>query len=1090
MFNLSNQTNLFLIVIAITTIINLICITIVFKGFGFMVFTILALFSTPTYILYIYNVNCLTAGDCQIWSWYVTIISSISLIIVSVIMIYLTSISPIQDNATISLSSSITKPFEIKLNKPIITTATPPSVTPLPVTPQPVTPPYTGLTQEEYKKQFDQHTQKDLFISEQFKKTNLTREEKNELWRQQLELEYQGLLFAQKDIQTYLLRQNLTPEVRQLQHNMYVINKRFIKQRENPIYTNKSRIEYPPLLGNYYPHRIESIKLKIKLVMEQIQIIQNELLNSSLPNIQRTILQQQLRILQKMQDDLPPKPGNYLYDAYIASARPANSSNSGNTSNPSFNSSNSSNSSSSSSSTQAVEAPRRAMAEAIFIQGEEVPIINLPKSGEGYLTPPTVIFNGGVVPSGGTMASAVAVLGTGRNSDKVDRIVYTSYGSGYANYGNGYGSPPIISFTGGTAVPGNNIVPPIAIASKERPFIISSINITDPGAGYKSAPDVLIDGNIIPNYNGLGNGRVAKAKAILGTTTGFTDKVVNIILEDAGFNYSNNLNITLTPPPGNTSNPLANSSNSAIFTPSNEFYDIPEQTQQILEQQIQKTTYISEQFRRANLTREEKNELWRQQLELEYKGLLYGQKDIQTYLLRQDLTPDVRKFQQNMFVINKRFIKQRENMQIQYPPLIGNYYPHRIESFKLKLQLITQQIQYIEQELDKSDLPTLERDALMEQLTILQQIEYELPPKPGNYLYNAYIDPNHIDNTQSGGNTSTLSQPSTPLPSWMPSLQSVSSSPDSPITPPVMGNSLTHDYLYQQELYLNQEFNKSDLNLEKRRSLWQQQLQLIYQRTIFMLNSLRQEILLPNMRPEEKQNLQNLIIIMIKLIEQQDNMRMQNLLPQLEPHQLPQFEIFKFQILLLTQQKEFINQELLKQELQTNQRDTLQQQLKLISQMSGIIIFSMLIYISIEAKVFIDKSNLNQEELRKLIQFTVMSLKLILIFAEEYLLKPDISSEDRKEIQDWIVIYIILIQKFENMLIQNQLPQLEPNIKIEQLFENLTKQLLTQHKLFIQQELLKPELQASQRDKLQQQLTIINNYDTMIIKLKSKTNNS
>ena len=119
-----------------------------------------------------------------------------------------------------------------------------------------------------------------------------------------------------------------------------------------------------------------------------------------------------------------------------------------------------------------------------------------------------------------------------------------------------------------------------------------------------------------------------------------------------------------------------------------------------------------------------------------------------------------------------------------------------------------------------------------------------------------------------------------------------------------------------------------------------------------------------------------------------------------------------------------------------------------------------------------------------------MSLKLILIFAEEYLLKPDISSEDRKEIQDWIVIYIILIQKFENMLIQNQLPQLEPNIKIEQLFENLTKQLLTQHKLFIQQELLKPELQASQRDKLQQQLTIINNYDTMIIKLKSKTNNS
>jgi hypothetical protein len=257
-----------------------------------------------------------------------------------------------------------------------------------------------------------------------------------------------------------------------------------------------------------------------------------------------------------------------------------------------------------------------------------------------------------------------------------------------------------------------------------------------------------------------------------------------------------------------------------------------------------------------------------------------------------------------------------------------------------------------------------------------------------------------------------------------------------------------------------------------------------------MLNSLRQEILLPDVKPEEKQNLQNLIIIMMKLIEQQENMQTQNLIPQLEPHQLPQFEIFNFQILLLTQQKEFINQELLKQDLQTNQRDALQKQLILISQMKNIIAITMLLYISADAKVFIDKTNLNQEELRKLIQFIVMSLKIILIFAEETLLNPDIPSEDRKELQDWVVIYMILIYKLDNMLIQNQLPQLEPNIKIEQSFENLTKQLLTQHKLFIQQELLKPELQASQRDKLQQQLTIINNYDTMISKLKSKTNNS
>jgi hypothetical protein len=886
MFNLSNQTNLFLIVIIITTIINLICITIVFKGIGFMMFIILALLSTPTYILYIYNVNCLTAGDCQLWSWYVTIISSISLIIVSVIMIYLTSVSSEQNNATISLSSSITKPIELKVNKPITAAPITPIIPITPITPvtpvTPVTPPYTGLTQEEYKKQFEQHTQKDLFISEQFKRTNLTREEKNELWRQQLELEYQGLQFAQKDIQTYLLRKNLTPEVRQLQHNIYVINQRFIKQRENPIYTNKSRIEYPPLLGNFYPHRIESIKLKIKLVIEQIQIIQNELLNSSLPNVQRIILQQQLRILQKMQDDLPPQPGNYLYEAYIASQR---SSNPSNPSNPS-NSSNSSNSS-----TRPEEAPKRATAEAVLIQGEEVPIINLTKTGEGYLTPPTVVFNGGAVPNGGTMATAVAVLGTGINSDKVDRIVYTNYGSGYANYGNGYGSPPIISFTGGTAVPGKNIVPPIAIATKYQPIIISSIRITDPGAGYTSAPEVLITvggGSIVPYYNdGVGNnGRIAKAKAILGNTTGFTDKVVNIILEDAGFNYSNTVPIILTPPPGNTSNP-------SVYSPP------------------------------------------------------------------------------------------------------------------------------------------------------------------------AY----------------------SPLGFWAPNIQRPSSSASSPISPPVFvlgDDSLTYDYLYKQELYLNQEFSKSyeNLKLEERNSLWQKQLQLIYRRTIYMLNMHEKELLRQNINPEEKQNLQNLIIIITRLIGQQENLKRQNILPQLEYSQIPQIESLNFQILLLKQQTEFINQEL--QINKINQREQLQKQLILISGIKRSILFSKQIYISYEFEKFINKSNLNQQELRKFIEFYLMTLKISLNIGEETLLDPNISSEYRKYFQDFNIIYIILIQQLEKMLEQNQLPQLEPNIITEKTLENLIKQLLTQHKQFIQQELLKPELQTSQIDKLQQQLTIIDTYNTAI----------
>jgi hypothetical protein len=137
-------------------------------------------------------------------------------------------------------------------------------------------------------------------------------------------------------------------------------------------------------------------------------------------------------------------------------------------------------------------------------------------------------------------------------------------------------------------------------------------------------------------------------------------------------------------------------------------------------------------------------------------------------------------------------------------------------------------------------------------------------------------------------------------------------------------------------------------------------------------------------------------------------------------------------------------------------------------------------YISFELEPYLNKSNLNQQEWQNFIEFYLMNIKISLNIGEETLLDPTISSEYRKYFQDFNIIYMILILRLENMQIQNQLSQLKPNIINEQTLENLTKQLLIQHKQFIQQELLKPELQASQRDKLQQQLTIIDNYNTAI----------
>ena len=90
MFNLSSQANFYLIIIIITTIINWICSTVIFSWYGFLYYALIALILTPLFILYVYNVDCLTTGDCQIWSWVVAIFSAINLIIATIFIVIIT----------------------------------------------------------------------------------------------------------------------------------------------------------------------------------------------------------------------------------------------------------------------------------------------------------------------------------------------------------------------------------------------------------------------------------------------------------------------------------------------------------------------------------------------------------------------------------------------------------------------------------------------------------------------------------------------------------------------------------------------------------------------------------------------------------------------------------------------------------------------------------------------------------------------------------------------------------------------------------------------------------------------------------------
>jgi hypothetical protein len=120
MFNLSIQANIYLGILILTGIINMISISIAAGPLGFLAYTLYAILAIPFFILYVYNIDCLTTGDCQIWSWVVAIFSSISLLITAVLAIYLTAVPPKTVNEPIIITTSTT---------PVVTTSTTPVVT-------------------------------------------------------------------------------------------------------------------------------------------------------------------------------------------------------------------------------------------------------------------------------------------------------------------------------------------------------------------------------------------------------------------------------------------------------------------------------------------------------------------------------------------------------------------------------------------------------------------------------------------------------------------------------------------------------------------------------------------------------------------------------------------------------------------------------------------------------------------------------------------------------------------------------------------------------------------------------------------------
>lgn len=101
MFDYSTQATTYLVLIVISSFINLICYSLLFGVWGFVSYLLYTLITVPFVILWMYNINCLTSGDCQIWSWVITSLTLIS-VLTTTIMLVAFAVNPSLSNAPIS----------------------------------------------------------------------------------------------------------------------------------------------------------------------------------------------------------------------------------------------------------------------------------------------------------------------------------------------------------------------------------------------------------------------------------------------------------------------------------------------------------------------------------------------------------------------------------------------------------------------------------------------------------------------------------------------------------------------------------------------------------------------------------------------------------------------------------------------------------------------------------------------------------------------------------------------------------------------------------------------------------------------------
>jgi len=104
---------------------------------GFLGYLVYVLFTVPLIILWMYNIDCLTTGDCQVWSWVITALTLISILTSTIFLVAVTVNPSLSGNMkfTTIFTSQEDENTAFATTQPVTTTTPVVTTTPATTTP-------------------------------------------------------------------------------------------------------------------------------------------------------------------------------------------------------------------------------------------------------------------------------------------------------------------------------------------------------------------------------------------------------------------------------------------------------------------------------------------------------------------------------------------------------------------------------------------------------------------------------------------------------------------------------------------------------------------------------------------------------------------------------------------------------------------------------------------------------------------------------------------------------------------------------------------------------------------------------------------